>query len=262
MGYFGPIGAGSIFYSALVLDEFDTAQAPPGSDAAKIRILVKPVIYALVLSSLVGHTLAIPVLEKILDRKGVGNIKLASAESDLGEDADPSASDREGYASRRAWQQVGLPAADDEEDGGGEAEYEAGESSAPETSASEPYKLHKEQNPSRLQSHQSRRWHSSVDRGRDGELQERPHNGRLASTSPSMRSSLGSGAYDYDGRWNPSPSWRYSSSHLPKTGHKLGPHVAHEHLEQEQEREEEGDEEEGERILTRRFDEESGPSRT
>ncbi|MCO5576036.1 hypothetical protein L7F22_029843 [Adiantum nelumboides] len=83
MGYFGPIGAGALFYASLVMDEFDDAdEGTEGIQTAvgHIRTLVKPISYALVLSSLLGHTLMIPVLKAFLSRSDIGNIQLMGAD--------------------------------------------------------------------------------------------------------------------------------------------------------------------------------------
>lgn len=258
MGYFGPIGAGSIFYSALVLDKFDEAHAPPGSQAAAIRLLVKPLIYALVLSSLVGHTLAIPALKILLDWRGVGNIKLMGEEGDVPDDvsfAAPNDDARFLHSYRDgAMEESTAYSDDDDDDGGGEAEYEAGEAGAPGRPASEAgQRRRREEDESRRQQRRA----SSHDAGGGGgggggEIRERVPFGRLASTSSNRSSSIG--AFEHDGTWNSTASWRLSSSHLPKTGHKLGPHVAREHQEQEEERQQ--------RRRARGDDEENGPGRT
>ncbi|KAN0066267.1 hypothetical protein ACQY0O_000361 [Thecaphora frezii] len=74
VGYFAPIGAGAFFYMEVILDEF---KADAESHATRrILELVRPVTYALILASLIGHTLAIPLVKLYFDYRGIGSIKL------------------------------------------------------------------------------------------------------------------------------------------------------------------------------------------
>lgn len=79
MGYFGPIGAGAVFYASLVSDQFKDEDHPSPS-IHRIQVLVKPVTYSLVLASVIGHSAAIPLAKKILTRYGVGNVKFIAQE--------------------------------------------------------------------------------------------------------------------------------------------------------------------------------------
>jgi NhaP-type Na+/H+ or K+/H+ antiporter len=110
MGYYGPIGAGAIYYTSLVRDQFEDEGNASSAASEQIRTLVKPITYALVLSSLLGHTLTIPVLKYFLTWLGVGNIQLRGEEGDHEDhESDAASFYGEGDADRR------------------EAEYEAGE---------------------------------------------------------------------------------------------------------------------------------------
>lgn len=185
MGYFGPIGAGALFYASLVMDEFDDAdEGTEGIQTAvgHIRTLVKPISYALVLSSLLGHTLMIPVLKAFLSRNDIGNIQLMGADGTDDDFDDDHLFYGEGDEERRR-----------------EDAYAAGESEVGEQASTG-------RTPSA----------TSVMSMVPGEPP--------ASVSPEARA----GAYSRNGRWNPNPSWRISSAHLPSSGHKLGPHFADE----------------------------------
>lgn len=110
MGYFGPIGAGAIFYSSLVMDQFEDEGEAGTGPTTQIRTLVKPITYALVLSSVLGHTLMIPVLKWFLSWRNIGNIQLRGEEGEHQDhESDAASFYGEGDADRR------------------EADYEAGE---------------------------------------------------------------------------------------------------------------------------------------
>lgn len=191
MGYFGPIGAGAIFYASLVLDQIKE-EGQSGDDGERIREIIKPIIYALVIASLLGHSVAIPILKLIFERFDIGNIKLVGNEnmrlaqeddSDAGSDTeeDPTASS-------------GAPQAPDDLDAA-----EAGQQ-PPEVVQME-----------------------SAPNTRPGSFRSQQH-------QPSYPLYLypdGKGSYYLDGRWNPEASWRISSSHGPSTGYRFGQQGPH-----------------------------------
>ncbi|CEH12125.1 Na /H antiporter [Ceraceosorus bombacis] len=80
MGWFGPIGAGAVFYAFLVLDAIEEGDLVP--DAVRIRSIIKPIIYSLVLGSVLGHTLLIPVIKLVFTKFGVKSIKSTAVADD------------------------------------------------------------------------------------------------------------------------------------------------------------------------------------
>ncbi|KAE8225427.1 hypothetical protein CF319_g1823 [Tilletia indica] len=82
-GYLGPIGAGACFYASLVLEEFKADDPNPTHQL--VRIYVKPLTYALVLASIAGHSLMVPVLKAFLVYNDIGRIKLDDSASDFGD---------------------------------------------------------------------------------------------------------------------------------------------------------------------------------
>jgi NhaP-type Na+/H+ or K+/H+ antiporter len=109
-GFFGPIGAGSILYSNLVMNQFEDQENASNEATEQIRTLVKPIVYALVLSSILGHTLMIPVLKYFFSWRDVGNIQLLGHEGEHEDhESDAASFYGEGDADRR------------------EADYESGE---------------------------------------------------------------------------------------------------------------------------------------
>ncbi|KAK0554157.1 hypothetical protein OC846_002246 [Tilletia horrida] len=90
-GFFGPIGAGAAFYASLVLNEFGPDDPDPSHQL--VRIYIKPLTYALILASIAGHSLAIPVLKAFLVYFEVGRIKLDDSESDFGDGDEVRTSD-------------------------------------------------------------------------------------------------------------------------------------------------------------------------
>ncbi|UZJ56160.1 hypothetical protein CBS101457_005480 [Exobasidium rhododendri] len=103
MGYFGPIGAGAIFYASLVAEEFKkNGEIGHSAAATQIRALVKPITYALVISSLLGHTLMIPALKWFLSWRKIGHIRLMGEEGEHeGSESDAASFYGEGDADRR-----------------------------------------------------------------------------------------------------------------------------------------------------------------
>lgn len=177
MGYFGPIGAGALFYSSLVMDQFEDEGESGGPIAHQIRTLVKPITYALVLSSLLGHTLMIPVLKRFLSRNRVGNIKLMGQEG--ADDSDVASFHGEGDEERRQ-----------------EDEYGAGEDPG--------YEERGEGRP-RGQSSTSQ---AGTAPSATSEMSTVP-----GQQPGSINAEAARGAYQRDGRWNPNASWRISSAH-------------------------------------------------
>ncbi|EST04807.1 Cation/H+ exchanger [Kalmanozyma brasiliensis GHG001] len=190
IGYFAPIGAGALFYLGVIMDEFEPSD--PSPTAQRIRVLAKPITYALILSSIIGHSLAIPFVKIAFQYFGVESIKLAGEseadeddykEQDDGSDAEGDGDDDESRPNGR-------------EEVLAESDYEQGEhprhsrrSSRAETS-------------SQAESYRHSSVHAPESRRRSGHREE-----------PDV-----SGAYHCDGSWDDSASWRVSS------GHKLGPH--------------------------------------
>lgn len=211
VGYFAPIGAGALFYLGVILDEFKPEDSSPVAE--RIRVLAKPITYALILSSIVGHSLAIPLVKIAFNYFDVKSIKL-QGESDSDEDdgkeedeeSDQGSQDDQSDASdgnvrtrdyvrpirsRREEQQV-------------EDDYEQGEHHDPRRSYS---------------STDSRRSSRADDSEHSGSFRQssvhRPENRRGSSHREDAESS---GAYHNNGSWDERASWRVSS------GHKLGPH--------------------------------------
>lgn len=85
MGYFGPIGAGAIFYANLVLEELHPDEEGLVGEhwGQQIEPLVKPIVYALVVASLLGHSALIPFVECFLSRRYKGAIKLLHSQRPL-----------------------------------------------------------------------------------------------------------------------------------------------------------------------------------
>ncbi len=75
-----PIGAGAIFYSAHVLDMLKSDEPDPPQAQVYVRLYVKPISYAMVLASMVGHSLMVPVLKLIFERTEMGKITLGDEE--------------------------------------------------------------------------------------------------------------------------------------------------------------------------------------
>ncbi len=92
IGYFAPIGAGAMFYLGVILDEFKADDPSPVSK--RIRVLAKPITYALILSSIIGHSLAIPLVKIAFKYWDVKSIKM-QGESEQGDDEDKEVEDGE-----------------------------------------------------------------------------------------------------------------------------------------------------------------------
>lgn len=198
-GYFGPMGAGAILYCSLVLHELSTT-APEGSTEWQARQAIRPIIYSLVLASLVGHTLAIPTVKVFFDRRGWHSIQLKAT---MEEEQDAEGEEGE-----------------EEEQ---EEEYEEGTRTPPE-------QRHFDTNLRAAQASME------PSHRQDGEMTQPPSSvhptlrfmGRT-DTSGSLRFSRS----DIDAAYRAGGSdatggdfsWRHSS------GHKLGPHLAVEHRE-------------------------------
>ncbi|KAK0529546.1 hypothetical protein OC834_003641 [Tilletia horrida] len=113
-GWFGPIGAGACFYASVVLEEFKADDPDPVHQL--VRIYVKPLTYALVLASIAGHSLMIPVLKAFLVYYDIGRIKLDDSASDFDEDEDSDTRTISATAGRAGSTATGARGADDEED--------------------------------------------------------------------------------------------------------------------------------------------------
>lgn len=199
IGYFAPIGAGALFYLGVILDEFKPSDPSPTSE--RIRVIAKPITYALILSSIVGHSLAIPLVKIAFQYFGVESIKLAG-ESDDEEDykEQDEGSEAEAEASESERRDYTRPIRNRHEEEEVESDYEQGEHTDPR------HGDHSRRS-SRAESsdHSESYRHSSV---------HRPENRR----STHREDAEVGGAYHCDGSWDERASWRVSS------GHKLGPH--------------------------------------
>lgn len=204
IGYFAPIGAGALFYLGVILDEFKPHDSSPVAE--RIRVLAKPITYALILASIICHSLAIPLVKIAFSYFDVKSIKL-EGESDADDDDvknqdEQSDSEEEAMGSNADGQSGSVRSCDytrpiqsRREEQEVEDDYEQGEHHDPRFSS------HADE------TERSRSFrYSSVHRpeNRDG-LNYRED----AETS---------GAYHNDRVWDNHASWRVSS------GHKLGPH--------------------------------------
>ncbi|PWN50292.1 hypothetical protein IE53DRAFT_298146, partial [Violaceomyces palustris] len=188
MGYFGPIGAGALFYCALVLHEFKEDDGV--ADHQQIRTLVKPVTYALIISSLIGHTLMIPVVKAYFQYRGIEAIKIVGQDESVGtiEEED----------------EVG-----DEEQGGEESDGGEGTETGDERlTASGTEEGDDEMTEARR--------HSIISSIRSSYVPETSVHRPLEYGNHPHHTA--GGAHHIDGSWDPKASWRTS------TGHKLAPH--------------------------------------
>lgn len=197
-GYFGPIGAGAIFYASMILQEFplDLEKDPQPEQSAELRVrqLILPVCYSLVLASLIGHTLAIPAVKGAFTWQGVGSVQLKETQGRLGD-----------------------------EDNEVENRYEAGEGPAPEDEAGVEETTQMQQGDERQSAgggalQPPSTTHVTTAAGSRNRLSRQPSAGSVNSSIAFRRSDVDA-AY----RRGVESSWRHSS------GHKLGPHVAFEH---------------------------------
>lgn len=214
IGYFAPIGAGALFYLSVILNEFKPEDKSPV--AKRIRVLAKPVTYALILSSILGHSLAIPLVKVAFEYFNVKSIKLEGEsdvdsddnkeEDELGEDPDDDldygdgSEGGEGNLERRDYAQ---PIRSRGEEEAVEGDYEQGGHRDPRAS----YSGSSRRSSRTDASENSESYHHST--------VHRPENQRRPSQREEPDSS---GAYHHNGSWNDEASWRRS------TGHKLGPH--------------------------------------
>lgn len=197
IGYFAPIGAGALFYLGVIMNEFKPSD--PSPTAQRIRVLAKPVTYALILSSIVGHSLAIPFVKIAFQHFGVQSIKLAG-ESDVDEDdykeqedgSDAEDDGGDGESHRRDSRNRREEAQEDDD-------YEEGEHTRDSRHSR---RSSRAETSSQAESYRHSSVHAPESRRRSGHREE-----------PDV-----SGAYHCDGSWDSSASWRVSS------GHKLGPH--------------------------------------
>ncbi|SPO27353.1 related to Na+/H+-exchanging protein [Ustilago trichophora] len=213
IGYFAPIGAGALFYLGVILDEFKPDD--PSPVAKRIRVLAKPVTYALILSSIIGHSLAIPLVKIAFQYFDVKSIKL-DGESDVDEDdikqhEDSHDEDEEDHSAENDTQRDNLrprdyarPICSRREESEVEEDYEQGAHWDPRYShsATDSRRSSRADDSEHSESYR----HSSV---------HRPENRRRVSHRDEPECS---GAYHVDGSWDDRASWRVSS------GHKLGPH--------------------------------------
>lgn len=76
VGYFGPIGAGAILYCSLILQELAAGHEGKGTVEERIGTVIRPIVFTLVLMSLLCHTFVIPLVKVAFDRKGVQAVQL------------------------------------------------------------------------------------------------------------------------------------------------------------------------------------------
>ena len=82
MGYFGPIGAGAIFYMTLVIEQLQDQKE--NESVKRVLTLITPITYALIISSLIGHSSLIPFVGYYLDKKSAKeSVKLQGEEESL-----------------------------------------------------------------------------------------------------------------------------------------------------------------------------------
>lgn len=204
-GYFGPIGAGAIYYASEILEEFPKDEIDEyGPNAQRVRDLVRPIAYSLILASLIGHTMAIPCVKLVFTWKGTGSIKLLETQR-----RDEHASQQE-----RA-----------------EESYEEGQGDAPEDAANtqqegghshgvpHPPDVELGQPPSSVHP-TTRMRHGGTARGVSNE-----DGGSVASGSSRKKEVADAYQRGLDA------SWKKTS------GHKLGTHLGYEHTDSEGERE-------------------------
>lgn len=87
MGYFAPIGAGAVYYLGEIMKEFKADD--PSPYAQRIRVLAKPITYSLIIASIFGHSLAIPLVKLVFKWRGIESIKIKGesyAGSDISDD--------------------------------------------------------------------------------------------------------------------------------------------------------------------------------
>lgn len=217
IGYFAPIGAGALFYLGVILDEFKPDD--PSPVAKRIRVLAKPVTYALILSSIIGHSLAIPLVKAAFEYFNVKSIKL-DGESDISADEDNKQQDQDD---------------DDQEEEGGAAGEEndilrargyarAIRNRREEMSVEDEYEHGEHLDRDRRYSQQSTDSRRSSRAADSSEHSESYHHSTIHRPENKQRRAShredpeSGGAYHRDGSWDKRASWRVSS------GHKLGPH--------------------------------------
>lgn len=205
VGYFGPIGAGAILYASIILHEFSLEDAEHHPLIRRIREIIRPITFTLVLASLIGHTLLVPVVKLSLDARGARGVQLLST---LEEDERREEEDEENGD-------------DAESEGTAEEHYESGRSPPPEEGAGRGRRSSRagsgaggsemSQPPSSVHpTLRGRRTHSTSADVDAAYCRRRPSYSRGASLE------AGTGG---DSDFHES-SWRHSS------GHKLGPHRA------------------------------------
>ncbi|PWN28390.1 hypothetical protein BDZ90DRAFT_264309 [Jaminaea rosea] len=91
VGYFGPIGAGAILYASIILHEFPLVSDGLDPMGQRVRELIRPITFVLVLASLLGHTLLVPAVKFFLDARGARDERHEAASADEGEDDDEAA---------------------------------------------------------------------------------------------------------------------------------------------------------------------------
>ncbi|KAJ1022021.1 hypothetical protein NDA18_005256 [Ustilago nuda] len=217
IGYFAPIGAGALFYLGVILDEFKPEN--PSLVAKRIRVLAKPVTYALILSSIIGHSLAIPLVKAAFEYFNVKSIKL-DGESDISADEDNKQQDQDD---------------DDQEEEGGAAGEENDilrargyarpiRNRREEMSVEDEYEHGEHRDRDRRYSQQSTDSRRSSRAADSSEHSESYHHSTIHRPENKQRRAShredpeSGGAYHRYGSWDKRASWRVSS------GHKLGPH--------------------------------------
>ncbi|PWY97744.1 hypothetical protein BCV70DRAFT_208301 [Testicularia cyperi] len=191
VGYFAPIGAGALFYLGVILDEFKPDDPDPVSQ--RIRVLVKPITYSLILASILGHSLAIPLVKLAFTCLDIKSIKL-QGESEKGEGSEVDSISERGSVSDRDVEGQVLA-------------YEEGEHVVPDS--------HRHSGTSASSRQADSYRHTTVHRTDE---HTRRHQHRHGTSDTEESDHEVSGAYHRDGTWDNRASWRLSS------GHKLGPH--------------------------------------
>ncbi|TKY86231.1 hypothetical protein EX895_005056 [Sporisorium graminicola] len=223
IGYFAPIGAGALFYLGVILDEFKPED--PSPVAERIRVLAKPVTYALILASIIGHSLAIPLVKIAFRFFDVKSIKLEGESDSEDDNAKEEEDDDDGESEHEADQ-------DAAQGGYGEGNVQSRDYARPirnrreESEVEDDYEQGEHHDPRRRSysrasgSRRSSRADESSQHSGAGSYQQssvhRPEPRRRSSQYHQDPES--SGAYHTNGSWDEHASWRVSS------GHKLGPH--------------------------------------
>ncbi|CAO1636640.1 unnamed protein product [Parajaminaea phylloscopi] len=194
VGYFGPMGAGAILYCASVLNDLPS-DVVEGSPQWKARQIIRPVIYTLVLASLFGHTLVIPLVKVFFDVRGWRGVQLKTT--------------------RQREESSGSEQEDAEED------YEEGVGPAPEQQRQRRDTGERDQDGSTSSGQDEMRQPISSVHPTLSSMGRRGTGGSIRFSRSDIDAAYCAGGSDATGN----SSWRMS------TGHKLGPHLPAEHRE-------------------------------